>query len=129
MYILSLTLVPSPNVTTSLSRQTDLLAGSSLNITCVITLDSTVNTPVTVTPTWTVGTDPISTDDTRVIMSDLISSGVNQYQSILSFTTLSATQDNGTYQCNVTVTSASNYIYVTASDSVSDSTSLSVTSK
>ena len=53
--------------------------------------------------------------------------GSNQYQSVLSFNTLSRTVDSGNYICNITVNSDSNYIYVTGSSSVNTTTSLTVT--
>ena len=56
----------------------------------------------------------------------LIIDNVNQYQSVLYFTSLSV-QDGGMYQCSVNVTSSSDY--VTQADTTSNATSLTVTSK
>ena len=57
----------------------------------------------------------------------VIIDNVNQYQSVLYFTSLSSLQDGRTYQCSVNVTSSSDY--VTQADSTSNATSLTVTSK
>ena len=56
----------------------------------------------------------------------VIIDNVNEYQSVLYFTSLSV-QDGGTYQCSVNVTSLSDY--VTQADSTSNATTLIVTSK
>ena len=94
-----------------------MLAGSSLNITCSIIVDLRVNTPVNIVTEWS----PIIILNNRVIIDN-----VNQYQSVLYFTSLSV-QDNGTYQCSVNVASSSDY--VTQADSTSNATTLIVTSK
>ena len=56
----------------------------------------------------------------------VIIDNVNQYQSVLYFTSLSV-QDGGTYQCSVNVASLSDY--VTQTDTTSNATTLIVTSK
>ena len=56
----------------------------------------------------------------------VIIDNVNEYQSVLYFTSLSV-QDGGTYQCSVNVASSSDY--VTQADSTSNATTLIVTSK
>ena len=56
----------------------------------------------------------------------VIIDNVNQYQSVLYFTSLSV-QDCGTYQCSVNVTSLSDY--VSQADTTSNVTTLIVTSK
>ena len=115
--LISFSLVLQPSVSVSLSRETDLLAGSSLNITCSITLDPKVNTPVNIVTEWS----PVIRPNNRVIIDN-----VNQYQSVLYFTSLSEL-DGETYQCSVNVASSSDY--VTQADNTSNTTSLIVTSK
>ena len=66
-------------------------------------------------------------NDTRLTIYSATKTGSNQYQSVLSFKTLSSTVNSGNYVCTVTVNSDSNYIYVTGSNSVTATTSLSVT--
>ena len=56
----------------------------------------------------------------------VIIDNVNQYQSVLYFTSLSV-QDGGMYQCSINVTSLSDY--VTQADTTSNATTLTVTSK
>jgi hypothetical protein len=117
--------IPSPMVISTLSRDSDILAGSPLNITCVTTLDPGVDTPVTIVTTWTNGMNSITPGDSRLMIHDPVSTGPNQYQSVLTFNTLSSTRDNGTYTCTVVVNS--NIEYVEDSTSVSESSSISVT--
>ena len=67
------------------------------------------------------------TEWSPIIMPNrVIIDNVNQYQSVLYFTSLSV-QDGGTYQCSVNVTSLSDY--VTQADTTSNATILIVTSK
>ena len=105
--------MPQPSVSVSLSRETDLLAGSSLNITCSITTDPRVNTPINIMTNWV--------PNNGVVIDD-----GNQYQSVLYITSLSSVQD-GMYQCNVNVSSDS--YYVTEADTISDAVIFSVSSK
>ena len=63
----------------------------------------------------------------RLTIHNATKTGSNQYQSVLSFNTLSRIVDSGSYICNITVNSDSNYIYVTGSNSVNTTTSLNVT--
>ena len=67
------------------------------------------------------GWSPNAIHNNRVIIDN-----VNEYQSVLYFTSLSV-QDGGTYQCCVNVTSLSDY--VTQAGSTSNITTLIVTSK
>ena len=64
---------------------------------------------------------PIIMSNNRVIIDN-----VNQYQSVLYFTSLSEL-DGRTYQCSVNV--ASSFDYVTQADTTSNTTTLIVTSK
>ena len=102
--LIPFSLVPQPSVSVSLSTETDLLAGSSLNITCSITIDPRVNTPVNIMAEW-------------VANNGVVINGVNQYQSVLYITSLSSVKDD-MYQCKVNVNSASDY--VTEADTTSD---------
>ena len=121
--------VPTPTVTSTLSKQSDILAGSTLNITCTTTLDPKVNTPVTIVTKWTKQSNNIETNG-RLIVNDAVHiTDTNQYQSILTFTTLSSTEDSGNYQCTITVQSDANYSYVMNSNSSNQSLSIAVTGK
>lgn len=113
-------IVPSPSVSISLARTTDLLAGSSLNLTCSYSLDPRVNTPVTIMTVWTQDNDVINTNE-RVIIDNSSSN-----QSVVYFTLLDA-YDVGNYQCKVDFISVSNF--VTNSFNVSSMIYLNVTSK
>ena len=65
--------------------------------------------------------------DTRLTIHSATKISSNQYQSVLHFNTLSSTIDSGNYVCNVTINSDSNYTYVTGSNSVTTTISLTVT--
>ena len=79
-------------------------------------IDPRVNTPVNIMTDWS----PI------IMPHRVIIDNVNEYQSVLHFTSLSV-QDGGTYQCSVNVTSLSDY--VTQADSTNNTATLTVTSK
>ena len=122
--------VPTPNVTVSLSSESNqILAGSSLNITCTITLDSRVDTPVIVTPTWSlVRTKTEITTNSRIMIHNLPLTDSWLYQSVLTFNELSE-EDSGTYQCTVSIRSTTDYPYVLPADNVSKNVFINVQSK
>ena len=105
-----------PMIAVSLSNNGALLSGSSLNISCDIILQSSVNTPVTVDIVWTKITNQLeelvqNNQDERLTVTDTIQNG-NRFTSTLHFTTISKTVDPGQYHCNATITPLSSYIYV-----------------
>ena len=123
-------LVPIPSVTVSLSSGfNQILAGSSLNVTCTIILDSRVDTPVIVTPTWSlVRTKTEISTNSRIMIHNLSSTDNRLYQSVLTFNELSEV-DSGTYQCTVSVRSTTDYPYVLTADNVSKNVFINVKSK
>ena len=110
-------IVPIPMITVSLSNNGVLLSGSSLNISCDIILQSSINTPVTVDVVWTKITNQLqelveNNQDERLTVIDTIQNG-NRFTSTLHFTTISMTVDPGRYYCNATITPLPSYSYVT----------------
>ena len=113
-----------PIIAVSLSNNGALLSGSSLNISCDIILQSSVNTPVTVDVVWSKTTEQLQESvtimpDERLTVTDTIQNG-NRFTSILHFTTISKTVDPGQYHCNATITPLSSYTYVTGTYIVED---------
>ena len=129
-YFIHCLLVPIPNVTVSLSSESNqILAGSSLNITCTIILDSRVDTPVIVTPTWSlVRTETEIITNSRIMIHNLPSTDSWLYQSVLIFNELSE-EDSDTYQCTVSVRSTTDYPYVLPADNITKNMSINVKSK
>ena len=101
--------VPPPKVEVSHHPNVDMLyAGSRLNITCMITLDSVLS-PVLgnlrVTSKWTkLGEELLSgNDDSRITVSNVSQQdSITNYSSTLMFNTLQLS-DTGNYTCEVTV--------------------------
>ena len=105
-----------PMITVSLSNNGALLSGSSLNISCDIILQSSINTPVTVDVVWTKTTEQLQESvtimpDERLTVTDTIQNG-NRFTSTLHFTTISMTVDPGRYRCDATITPLPSYSYV-----------------
>ena len=123
-------LVPIPNVIVSLSSESNqILAGSSLNVTCTIILDSRVDTPVIVTPTWSlVRTKTEISTNSRIMIQNLPSIYNQLYQSVLILNELSE-EDSGIYQCTVSVRSTTDHPYVLPADNVSKNVFINVKSK
>ena len=92
--------VPPPVVTVSLSQKGPLYAGTSLTITCTITLDSSVNNNELVSTDWT-GLDHLPLD--RVSTTPVIRVINGSYTSTLTISPL-ADQDDGTFTCTGTIT-------------------------
>ena len=137
-------LVPIPSVDVHRSRENYFLAGSNLMLTCDISVDPNVNIPFTVNVTWNmtdqqiassgnmgVEINPVMLADTdRVnISSVMMRSGFNEYRSTVNFTTLSSTEDSGTYTCIVTIVPDPVYEYVMTSDTNFMNINITVTGK
>ena len=106
----------------------NLLAGSTLTIYCDITIDVNVGTPFNVTLTWT-HNNTILLSNSRIMIIDSYSTSLSVYQSRIEFSTLSSTLDSGTYTCDVSVTSNSDYLHVINSENVNNTTTLHVISE
>ena len=129
----------------SQSRENNFVAGSNLILTCDISVDPNVDTQFTVIVTWNMTDEQIMSsgdvgheinsnsklaDTNRVDISTIMmGSGFNEYRSTVNFTTLSSTEDSGTYTCIVTIVPAPAYEYVMTSDINYMSVSFIVTGK
>ena len=128
-------LVPAPEVVISHSQTNfTLLAGSQLTIFCDITVDPNIDTPFAVDTVWTSVnsddmTETIDFSSSRVSVYDPESTGFNQYQSRIEFSTLSSTNDPGLYRCEVVIDSNSNYIFVLDSEEYNATTTFKVIGK
>ena len=91
--------VPAPDVVVTTSYTTALYAGSSLTLTCTVTLDPNVDNDETVTISWSV---PSYITGERYFVTNVTGSG-GVYTSNLTFTSL-VHEDNGTYTCTGIVT-------------------------
>ena len=103
--------VPAPYVVVTVAYTTPLYAGSSLTLTCTVTLDPNVDNSENVTASWS---GPIDITGERFLVTAANGSG-STYISHLTITAL-ADQGNGTYTCTGLVT-GENEQQVTASDS------------
>ena len=122
--------VPVPSVVVTRTQEYDnLLAGSTLTIYCDITIDVNVDTPFNVTTTWTLDNTVLLLPNSRVTIIEPFSTDFNKYQSRIEFSTLSSTIDSGTYTCDVSVTSDSDYLYVIDAENGNNTTTFTVIGK
>ena len=123
-------LVPPPVLILSQSQDGEnQLAGSKLTLTFAISVDSSVNTPHTVSVSWTRDGINMSSGG-RIIVSDVSSTkDSNLYQAQLMFNTLSSTFDTGMYTSIVSVNSISSYPYVTTALPIIENININVTGK
>ncbi|XP_019860201.1 PREDICTED: uncharacterized protein LOC105314995 [Amphimedon queenslandica] len=134
--------IPIPSVGVSRSKKNYFFAGSNLILICDISVDPNIDTPFIVNVTWNMTDQPImssgdfATDPNSMVLADtdrvnissvMMRSGFNEYRSIVNFTTLSSTEDSGTYTCIVTIVPAPAYKYVTTSDTNYMNVNLTVT--
>ena len=92
-------------------------------------LDSRVDTPVIVTPTWSlVSTKTEISTNSRIMIHNLPSTDIWLYQSVLTFNKLSE-KDSGTYQCTVSIRSTTDHPYVLPADNVSKNVAINVNGK
>ena len=94
-------IVPQPSVAVTLHKTAPLYAGTSLTLTCTVTLDPNVDSHVDVMTEWS-GHHDISEKRYSVTAASI--SGRNYvYTGSLTISPL-AEQDGGTYTCTVTIT-------------------------
>ena len=105
--------VPQPGVSVTANPTTTLYAGTSLTLTCTVTLDSNVDSGESVETSWS-GLQDIP--EQRYSVTGASGSGGN-YTGSLTISPL-ADHDDGTYTCTVTVTGGSNVLQATASDEI-----------
>ena len=106
--------VPPPTLVISGSpRNMDFFRGLDLTLTCSITLDEAVNTPVTVQGMWNRnGTALVDgTDDGRITVVNPAMT-TPPYQTTVRFNLLNNDTDTGLYECMATVNPA-NDTYIT----------------
>ena len=105
---------PQPNVTISANHTAPLYAGTGLTLPCTVSLDSSVNTVVNVSVTWT-GPMPIPGEQYSVMEA---SGSGGTYTGSLTISPLAEGQDDGQYTCSVTVSGGSSVSMATGSDAV-----------
>ena len=102
--------VPQPDVDVTVSRTAPLYAGTSLALTCTVTLDPNVDNGENITTEWS------DISGGRYSVTAASGSG-STYTGNLTISPL-ADQDDGTYTCTGTVTGGTNVLQATASDDV-----------
>ena len=99
--------VPPPQLTLTITPSTTpLYEGTPVNLTCSATLNATyVNSAVTVSSVWAGPSGEQLTSSSRITVMDMLHS--SPYTSVVVFDQVDDT-DSGDYQCNITVSPASN---------------------
>lgn len=119
-YLFVICIVPSVVLTLTHSREgQELLAGSNLNLTADITVDSNIDTPHIVSAVWHRNGNSLSSDERIDVLDAFSVPGINQYRSQVVFSSLSSTVDSGTYTCTVVVDSELAYPYITSASATS----------
>ena len=109
MFVSSLT-VPQPTVAVTVNNTGTLYAGTSLTLTCTVTLDSSVDNSESVSIDWSRIPEERSTVSPVMRVSDS-----SIYTGSLTISPLADQDDDGTYTCTGTVTGGTT---ATASDEV-----------
>ena len=104
----------------TLSRSAPLYAGTSLTLTCTVTLDSNVNNYERVVTEWS---GPQSIPGDRYPVTPAMRESDSSYTGSLTISPLADQNDDDTYTCTVTVTGG------TQSVTTSDDVSITVTGK
>ena len=112
--ILFLPPVPQPGVVITLSHTPPLYAGTSLTLTCTVTLDPNVNNNERVVTEWK-GPRQIAGD--RYSVTPTMRESASSYNGSLVISPLTD-QDDGMYTCTVRVSGGANVQSVTAHDAV-----------
>ena len=112
--ILFLPPVPQPGVAITLSHTPPLYAGTSLTLTCTVTLDPNVNNNERVVTEWK---GPRQTAGDRYSVTPAMRESDSSYNGSLVISPLTD-QDDGTYSCTARVSGGTNVQVVTAVDAV-----------
>ena len=99
----------------TLSRSAPLYAGTSLTLTCTVTLDSNVNNNERVVTEWS---GPQSIPGDRYSVTPAMRVSDSNYTGSLTISPLADQNDDDTYICTVTVTGGTNVQPATNSDDV-----------
>ena len=113
-----------PLNTTTISLSDVIYAGTSIRLTCNITVADSVNTSRELLVEWRKNGSPVSTID-YLTATPVDQTGENSSE--LIFPLLSTTRDSAVYSCNAVINSTLGSLYVISSDEESDSFNLSVT--
>ena len=103
--------VPSPITTILGQTNASQLAGSSLELSCIVELVVEVDTGISVIITWKRNDEQIN-GDPHISVSSAIEVNAFIYQSDLQINTLSQSIDSGNYTCEVIVSSSPPSEYV-----------------
>ena len=94
--------VPSPVTVIVNPEGFTFLAGTSLQLSCVIQLHESVNTAVAIIVEWVKNDTPLD-DNIRTTIVPPVITDPYQYEAQLLFSTLSTSVDTGTYSCISTI--------------------------
>ena len=112
--ILFLPPVPQPDVAITLSHTPPLYAGTSLTLTCTVTLDPNVNNNERVVTEWK---GPRQLEGDRYSVTPAMRESDSSYNTSLVISPLTV-QDDGMYTCTARVSGGANVQVVTATDNV-----------
>ena len=112
--ILFLPPVPQPDVAITLSHTPPLYAGTSLTLTCTVTLDPNVNNNEKVVTEWN---GPRQLEGDRYSVTSVMRESDSSYNGSLVVSSLTI-QDDGMYTCTARVSGGTNVQVVTAHGAV-----------
>ena len=106
--------VPSPQVTIYLSKEGPYIAGTTVDLICIVTVDTNqLNTPYTIQHANVKGKDD---PDFNRQFDTFTSINSTSNKSVLHFDTLCSTEDTGDYICSVIIGSTSEYPFLSTTN-------------
>ena len=121
-----LSIVPPPRMVITHSPSTgSIYESTNFNLTCMGTLPSVVDTTVSATVVWFDPQDKIIPVESRRMITNVTSNGINKFESTLVFLPIdngdhnSNFNDTGTYTCQMTI-SSSNPLTISGINSTTD---------
>ena len=106
--------VPSPEVTVYLSKEGPYIAGTTVDLICIVTVDTNqLNTPYTIQHANVKGKDD---PDFGRQFGTFTSINSTSNKSVLHFDTLCSTEDTGDYICSVIIGSTSEHPFLTSTN-------------
>ena len=103
--------MPSPSVSIFHDGGDSLYSGTSLTLTCVVTVSSAIDiSRVVINSTWSKDGYPLPVQ-TRTVVTPFLefSNSNNSFMSTINFSPLDEAADSGIYSCSVTLSPLGNY--------------------
>ena len=94
--------MPRPQLYLSVLPSNDVYAGSSIILKCIVEVNSTVDTSLTVHSTWWKSGTLLETSE-KIVIQPIMQLSATEYQTTVEINIVSMTLDSGAYTCETSI--------------------------